>query len=257
MCLKMMYWLSTEKWTPRRTLHGRFTWRQAYPWKATIDYFAPLEITQGTSHVKRYGCFFTCLSTGAIHTEIAHSLGMASIVPVLGGFISICGCTGRIWSDQGTNLIRAQKKLKEAIEWNQQKVNSFCSQKGIEWIFNPPTATRMGSVWERMILSVMQILPPGMLKEETVSDEVLSSVLAEVVNVLNFKKLSCNSNSPQEEQPITPNYLLHLWSCPSPPPGVFSKDDNSSKLVRWQAQCLASPFWHRWIWKNGKRWEEP
>ena len=98
----------------------------------------------------------------------------------------------------------------------------------------------MGSVWERMILSVMQILPPGMLKEETVSDEVLSTVLAEVVNVLNFKHLSCNSNSPQEEQPITPNYLLHLWSCPSPPPGVFSKDDNSSKPVRWQAQCLAS-----------------
>lgn len=59
-----------------------------------IDYFAPLEITQGTSHVKRYGCFFTCLSTGAIHIEIAHSLGMASIVPALGGFISICGCTG-------------------------------------------------------------------------------------------------------------------------------------------------------------------
>ena len=95
----------------------------------------------------------------------------------------------------------------------------------------------MGSVWERMILSVTQILPPGMLKEETVSDEVLSTVLA---NVLNFKQLSCNSNSPQEEQPITPNYLLHLWSCPSPPPGVFSKDDNSSKLVRWQAQCLAT-----------------
>lgn len=88
---------------------------------------------------------------------------------------------------------------------------------------------------------------PGMLKEETVSDEVLSTVLAEVVNVLNFKQLSCNSNSPQEEQPITPNYLLHLWSCPSPTPGVFSKDDNSAKVVRWQAQCLASPFWHRWI----------
>lgn len=61
-----------------------------------IDYFSPLEITQGTSHVKRYGCFFTCLSTGPNHIEIAHSLGMDSIVSALGGFTSISGCTGRI-----------------------------------------------------------------------------------------------------------------------------------------------------------------
>ena len=212
-----------------------------------IDYFGPLEVKQGRSRVKRYGCLFTCLTARAIHIEIAHSLGTDSMVNALRRFISIRGCPERIRSDQGTNLIRSDKELKEAIEgWNQQKVNSFCNQKGIEWIFNPPTASHMGGVWERMIRSVRQILR-AMLKEQIVSDEVLSNVMAEVVNILNSRPLSRNSDSPQDEQPITPNHLLHLSSCPSLPPGVFSRDDNSCKRAWRQPQYLAGLFWHRWI----------
>ena len=71
-----------------------------------IDYFGPLEVKQGRSRVKRYGCLFTCLRTRAIHIEIAHSLGTDSMVNALRRFISIRGCPKRIRSDQGTNLIR-------------------------------------------------------------------------------------------------------------------------------------------------------
>lgn len=99
------------------------------------------------SRVKRYGCLFICLTTHAIHIEIAHSLDTAYMVNALRRFISIRGCPERIRSDRGTNFTRADKELKEAIEgWNQQKVNSFCGQKKIEWIFNPPAATHMGGV---------------------------------------------------------------------------------------------------------------
>ena len=49
------------------------------------------------------------------------------------------------------------------------------------------------------------------------SDEVLSTVMAEVVNTLNSRPLSRNSDSSQDEQAITPNHLLHLRSCPSLP----------------------------------------
>ena len=70
----------------------------------------------------------------------------------------------------------------------------------------------MGGIWERMIRSVRQILR-AMLKEQIVSDEVLLTIMAEVVNILNLKPLSRNSDNPQDEQPITPNHLLHLRSC--------------------------------------------
>ena len=32
-----------------------------------VDYFGPLYVQQGRSHVKRYSCLFTCLTTRAVH----------------------------------------------------------------------------------------------------------------------------------------------------------------------------------------------
>ena len=211
-----------------------------------VDYFGPLEVKQGRSRVKRYGCLFTCLTTRAVHIEIAHSLDTDSMINALRRFISVRGYPEQIRSDQGSNFIKADKELKEAIEeWNQHKINNFCRQKQIEWIFNPPSASHMGGAWERMIRSVRQILK-AILKEQLVSDEVLSTVMSEAVNILNSRPLTRNSDSALDEQPLTPNHLLHLRPCPALPPGIFDKDDLSCRRAWRQAQYLANLFWLRW-----------
>ena len=48
-----------------------------------VDYVGPLEVKQGRSGVKRYGCLFTCLTTRAVHIEIAHSLDTNSMINAL------------------------------------------------------------------------------------------------------------------------------------------------------------------------------
>ena len=74
-------------------------------------------------------------------------------------FISVRGYPELIRSDRGSNFTRADKELKEPVEgWNEHKINNFCGQKKIEWVFNPPSASHMGGVWERMICSVRQIV---------------------------------------------------------------------------------------------------
>ena len=114
-----------------------------------VDYFGPLEVKQGRSRVKRYGCLFTCLTTRAVHIEIAHSLDTDSMINALRRFISVRGYPEQIRSDQGSNFTKADKELKEAVEeWNQHKISNFCRQKKIEWIFNPPSASHMGGAWE-------------------------------------------------------------------------------------------------------------
>lgn len=55
--------------------------------------------------------------------------------------------------------------------------------------------------------------------EQIVTDEVLSTVIAEAVNIINSRPLSRNSDSDSDEQPITPNQLLHLRPMPSLQPG--------------------------------------
>jgi len=79
-----------------------------------VDYLGPLEGKKGRSRVERYGCLFTCLTTCAVHIEIAHSLDTDLMINALRRFISVCGYPERIRSDQGSNFIKADKELKRS-----------------------------------------------------------------------------------------------------------------------------------------------
>ena len=61
----------------------------------------------------------------------------------------------------------------------------------------------------------------AILKEQLVFDELLSTVMAEAVNNLNSRPLIHNSDSPLDEQPLTPNHLFHLRPIPGLSPGIF------------------------------------
>ena len=112
-------------------------------------------------------------------------------------------------------------------------IRGICLQKEIEWVFNPTASSHMRGVWERMIRTIRQVLR-ATLKEQLVSDEVLSTFMAEAVNIINSRPLTRNSDSPPDEQPLTPNQLLRLRTCASLPPGIFEKRDLYCKRA-WPA----------------------
>lgn len=127
---------------------------------AGADFFGPIIVKRGRSDIKRYGVIFTCLSTRAIHLEIANSLDTDSCINAIRRFISRRGQVQLIRSDNGTNLTSADRELKNAIkEWNQSnKLQVALQQKGIQWTYNPPAASHFGGVWERLIKQVKQTL---------------------------------------------------------------------------------------------------
>ena len=126
-----------------------------------VDFFGPFEVKQGRSRMKRYGCLFTCLVVRAVHVEIAHSLDTDSMINALRRFISVRGRPEEIRSDQGTNFTSADKEMKRIMsDIDEHKVNKFCLQRDIRWLFNPPSASHMGGAWERMIRSIRRILKP-------------------------------------------------------------------------------------------------
>ena len=87
-----------------------------------IDCFGPIEVKQGRSYVKKYGCLLTCLTVCAVHTEILHSLGTDSMINTLRRFKSIRGCPKEIPSDNGTNFTGADKELRDAVrQWNHKR----------------------------------------------------------------------------------------------------------------------------------------
>ena len=170
----------------------------------------------------------------AVHIEILHSASADSMINALRRSITMRGCPKEIRSVNGTNFPRADKELRDAVQhWNHQRT------------FNPPDASHMGGMLERMIQTAKRVLK-ALLKEQVVTDEVLSTVMAEVANIVNSRPLTHNSNSVSDDEPISPNHLLHLRPTPSLPPGVFVKGDLYCKRAWRQAQHLTSVFWWRW-----------
>ena len=57
------------------------------------------------SVVKRYGRLFTCMTTRAIHLEVAYDLSTSAFINALRRFVSRRGPVQHIFSDIGTNFV--------------------------------------------------------------------------------------------------------------------------------------------------------
>ncbi|XP_071964267.1 uncharacterized protein [Antedon mediterranea] len=213
-----------------------------------IDLFGPFEIKLGRSLVKRYGVIFTCLSTRAIHLEMAYSLITSSFINTLRRFIARRGQIKKLRSDNGTNFVGADKELKKEIsEWNTQVIHMYLQQRDIEWEFNPPGASHFGGVWERMIRTVRQVMK-GVLKEQNLKmdDEGLQTLFCEVEMIVNNRPITTLSTDPNDFRPLTPAMLLTQREQLPLPPGVFDKRDIYARRYWRQVQYLSNLFWQRW-----------
>ena len=89
----------------------------------------------------------------------------------------------------------------------------------------------------------------GLVKEQTLSDDGLTTLFAEVESVLNSRPLTRSSSDPNDLTCLTPNHLLLLKDQCCLPPGIFTGCDNYV-LRRWrQIQYLSDLFWKRWTRK--------
>nr|CAB3263160.1 uncharacterized protein LOC104265735 [Phallusia mammillata] len=212
-----------------------------------VDYFGPLMVRQARSQVKVYGCLFTCMTVRAVHLEVADSLSTSAFINCLRRFIGRRGRPTKICSDNGTNFVGAVRELKEAIgRWNQQSIDDFLRQQDIQWSFNPPAASHMGGVWERMIRSVRRVLS-ALLTAQSVTRDTLETVLVEAESILNSRPIVPVVMDPQSDEPLTPNHLILLRPSPNMPPGVFVKKDCYVRHHWRQVQYLADQFWRRWV----------
>jgi len=210
------------------------------------DYFGPFHVKRGRGREKRYGCIFTCLTTRAIHLEIAPSLDTSSFLNSLTRFIARRGKPDLIRSDNGTNFVSADHELKEAVRRLDSTVlRNKLADDGIRWIFNPPAASHMGGAWERQIRSVRKIMA-GLTHEQVLTDDALHTLLCSVEAIINNRPLTTVSTDPNDLTPLTPNHLLILRPAKALP-GEF-RDADLYCRNRWrQVQYLADVFWTRWI----------
>ena len=154
-----------------------------------VDYFGPIMVKHGRSKLKRYGCIMTCMTVRAVHLEVAPDLTTSSFINALRRFIARRGTVKYLYSDNGSNFVGAEKILRDNIKgWNQRQICEHFRKQGIQWSFNPPSASHMGGAWERMVGLIKRILG-ALLPRKQLSDDILQTVLLEVEAIVNSRPL--------------------------------------------------------------------
>lgn len=212
-----------------------------------IDYFGPMHVTIGRRREKRWGALFTCLTTRAIHIEMAASLSSSSMIMALRRMAARRGTPRIVYSDNGTNFVGADHELRdEAKKINNEDLVEAAEREGVQWKFIPPGAPNMGGAWERLIRSVKTALN-AVLQERSPPEEVLHTLLTEVEHTVNSRPLTHLSADPTDEEALTPNHFLIGRSCGT---AVMTEGDDQDLIgkANWKtAQRMADHFWSRWL----------
>ena len=203
-----------------------------------MDCFGPFLVKDGRKEKKAYGLIVTCLASRAVNLELLEDMSTDSFINALRSTIAFRGHISSIRCDQGTNFVGAFNELAKHLQGSPD----FSRMR---FIFNPPHASNMGGVWERLIRSARNIMK-GLSSKYSgrLSTCQLRTLLHEVMAIINSRPLGSVA---EDGVPLTPNRLLTMKSKVTiPPPGEFSDSDVYSRK-RWRVvQQLANQFWKRW-----------
>lgn len=235
------------------------------------DYAGPFKVTitrgRGIRSTKAYVCLFVCMTTRAVHIELAGDLSTASFMGAFKRFLSRRGPVGRIYSDNGTNYIGAKRKLSELHEFLSSKYHNtefgnVLAENRIDWSLNVPTASHFGGNWEANIKSLKSHLY-RVIGDTILSFEELCTVLTQIESVMNTRPLCRTlSSDPSEPLALTPAHFLNLTPLKCLPAEEI--DENLTTLARHDLlDKLVQSFWKRWrreylhTLQSRRKWNTP
>ncbi len=81
-----------------------------------VDFAGPLTLRVGhtrmPSFLKGYVVVFVCMSTKSVHLDLCESLSTQDFMATLHRFVNRRGCPARIFSDNGSNFVRAREEIR-------------------------------------------------------------------------------------------------------------------------------------------------
>ncbi|KAK0139267.1 hypothetical protein N1851_024102 [Merluccius polli] len=115
-----------------------------------VDYYGPFDVKRAGVQSKAMACYSPAssseLCTSRLQTASKQTPASIRFAVCRRGQFTI------MRSDNGTNLVGAERELREAIQYlDNDKIERALHPKGIKWIFNNPAGSHQGGVCERQI----------------------------------------------------------------------------------------------------------
>lgn len=222
-------------------------------YSCAVDFAGPIQTKtsklRNAKIIKSYIVIFVCLATKALHIDAVSDLTAQSFIAALRRFVSRRGTVEHIYSDNGTNLTKANKILRELsdIEADQfnRELNEECLNRKITWHFSPPKSAHFNGLVEAAVKSTKFHLKRA-LKYATLTFEELSTLLCQIESTLNSRPLCELSRDPNDTTVITPAHFLNIASS-KPVPDEDVSEYKANQLSRWQlVQKINQNFWSKW-----------
>lgn len=209
-----------------------------------VDYFGPVTVTVGRRSEKRWIALFTCLTTRAVHLEVAHSLSAQSCIMAIRRFIYRRGSPIEFFSDNGTNFKSASKEILRNID---VECGEIFTDATTRWNFIPPSAPHMGGAWERLVRSVKAALSE-LDDGKKLTDEILLTTIIEAEDLVNSRPLTYLPLDSGSETALTPNQFLRGMVTAVQEQPIGQIDDAEALRDNYKrSQRLADLLWKRWL----------
>lgn len=217
-----------------------------------VDYAGPISIKtwrgRGAKVYKGYFAIFVCFSTSAVHLELVTDYSTEAFIAAFKRFTSRRGICATLYSDCGTNFIRADTTLRKQFDTTSKELNTLASlitNDGTKWEFNPPSAPHFGGKWEAAVKSTKFHLL-RVIGNSILTYEELITLLTQIEAVLNSRPLCPMSDDVEDLSALTPGHFLIGEALSTiPEPNLIEIPE--SRLTRWQLlRQKVEHFWTRW-----------
>ena len=213
-----------------------------------LDLFGPYTVrgeVQKRTSGKAYGVMFTDLVMRAVHIEAVFGYDTSNFLMALSRFASLRGWPEKIFSDPGSQLVGAERELKEA--W--QRINRDALQRnsvlnGTTWVFGPANSPWYQGAVESLIKAAKRAIHFSVSNQHLSVPEFLT-VCSEVSNLLNERPIGTKPSRDSTINILTPNSLLLGRATASNPLG-WQPYDTSITSRYHLVQSVVEDFWKRW-----------
>ncbi|XP_060757415.1 methyltransferase-like protein 23 isoform X1 [Neoarius graeffei] len=227
----------------------------AAPFQFTsVDLFGPYQVKDDVrrrASMKVWGVLFCCMSSRAIHVELANTLTTESFLLAYQRFTSIRGHPQKIWSDPGTNFIGAKPVLEEMYTYlrqlNKESLEEYAAKNGTCWtwkILPADSPHRNGAAEAAVKVTKRALQSLGGGGGLTFSEFL--TVLKLAANLANERPIDARVQSREDRiNYVTPNTLLLGRATQT---GDFKTVDYTTYPFKrlQEMQTQVSHFWRSW-----------
>lgn len=208
-------------------------------------------VRKNAPFTKGYVSLFICLTTRAIHMELVNDLSAESFLKAFKRFVSRRGIPTKMFSDNGTNFVKAAKMLNNMFDISITQ-NHEGSQQFVSWLLNnridwsniPPHAPHFGG-WESGV-KLLKYHLKRVLGEVRLTFEDFNTLLNEIEAIVNSRPLWSIPSKVDEYEALTPGHFLIFKALNSLPEPDLSHI-TINRLNQYQYLCrLTSDFWKLW-----------